>query len=211
MRAIVVIALIGCGGEPHHAEIATAAPSEYPGVLHAPSTLHPDFMVRQTLTIHTRHDGKPIDAVLEAVLQKQADTLLVLGLGPMNVKAFTLTEKGDKITFDQFAGPPLPFSPRNIIVDIHRVFFMRLPAPADPQHTGVVSGELDGEHVDETWQAGQLRAIVFTRPDSPFHGAVRIQLGDGCTARRCEPVSATLRNEWFGYTLIITNDTFEPL
>ncbi|HEV7556832.1 MAG TPA: DUF3261 domain-containing protein, partial [Kofleriaceae bacterium] len=139
------------------------------------------------------------------------DTLLVLGLGPMNVKAFTLTEKADKITFDQFAGPPLPFSPRNIIVDVHRVFFMRLPAPTDPQHTGVDSGELDGEHVEETWQAGQLRAIVFTRPDSPFHGAVRIQLGDGCTTRRCEPVSATLRNEWFGYTLIITNDTFEPL
>jgi hypothetical protein len=209
MKAAALILLAACGGNTGHAEIPTSAPAEYPGVLHAPATLHPDFMVRQTLTIHTQHDGKPVDAELEAVLQKQADSLLILGFGPLNVKAFTLTEKGDKITFDQFMGPQLPFSPRNIVVDVHRVFFMRLPPPTDPKFTGTQQGELDGEHVEETWKDGQLRASVFTRPT--MKGAIRVQLSEGCGISHCEPTSATLRNEWFGYTLGIKNEDFERL
>jgi hypothetical protein len=211
-RFLLLLAACGSGGDNRHAEIPIAAPSEYPGELHAPATLHPDFMVRQTLTIHTQHDGKPIDAELDAVLQKQADTLLILGFGPMNTKAFTLTEKADKITFDQFMGPQLPFSPRNIVVDVHRVFFMRLPPPADPKFSGTQQGELDGEHVEETWKDGELRAVVFTRPGDPkLKGAIRVQLSEGCTAALCQPVSATLRNEWFGYTLGIKNEDFEKL
>jgi hypothetical protein len=208
MKAALIL-LAACGGDTRHAEIPTTAPAEYPGVLHAPATLHPDFMVRQTLTIHTQRDGKPVDAELEAVLQKQGDTLLILGFGPMNVKAFTLSEKGDKITFDQFMGPKLPFSPRNIVVDVHRVFFMRLPAPTDPKFTGTQQGELDGEHVEETWKDGELRASVFTRPE--MKGAIRVQLSEGCGISHCEPASATLRNEWFGYTLGIKNEDFDRL
>lgn len=211
-RALILLAACG-GGTPRHAEMATNAPADYPGVLKSPVDLHPDFSVRQTLTIHAKDgEGKAVDAELDAVLQKQGDTLLVLGFGPMNTKAFTLSQKGDVITFDQYVGPQLPFSPRNIVVDIHRVYFMRLPPPTDPAFTGPLEGELAGEHVVETWQAGSLRALTFTRPNEPaLKGAIRVQLGAGCTVAACEPKTASLRNEWFGYSLAIESEDYEKL
>ncbi len=206
------LAMAACGHPARQSTISTSEPAEYPGVLHDPSTIAQNFMVRQSLKIHTQRDGKPVDAELDAVVQKQGDTLVVIGLGPMDVKAFTLTHKADQIEFAQVAGPELPFSPRNIVVDVHRVFFKRLPAPLDAHHSGVVKGELDGEHVEETWQDGQLRASVFTRPGEPkLKGAIRVQLGPGCEPAHCEPVSAMLRNEWFGYTLTIANESYERL
>ena len=213
MRALGVLVLIAaCSGPPKRtAVILTSAPSEYPGALPDPRTLKQDFMVRQTLTIKTQHDGKPVEAELDAVLQKQGDTLLIVGFGPMNAKAFTLTQRGDRIEFAQFMGPELPFSPRNIVVDVHRVYFKRLPAPTEPSYSGVIRGELDGETVEETWKDGQLRGSVFTRPGSKLKGAVRVERGPGCGPVRCEPEAATLVNEWFGYSLGIVNEDYERL
>lgn len=200
------LVLAACGGSSRHAVFATDAPAAYPGVLHPPRALGADFMVRQTLTIHATRDGKPVTAELDAVLQKRGGELLVLGLGPMDTKAFTLTQRESTIAFDQYMGPPLAFSPRDMIVDIHRVFFKRLPGPPPD---GTRRGELDGEHVEETWQGGELRAIRYTRPG--FTGAVRVELGPGCKPARCEPETATLHNEWFRYTVDIVDDAFEWL
>lgn len=214
MRALVLVFLVGaCGSAPQrHFDILASAPAEYPGALRDPKAIAANFFVRQTLTVHTTKDGKPVEAELDAVLQKQGDTLQVVGFGPMNVKAFTLVHKGDRIVFDQFVGPQMPFSPRNIVVDIHRVFFMRLPPPTDAKFTGVTKGELEGEHVEETWKDGQLRGATFTRPGDPkLKGAIRIQMSEGCTVEHCEPETAQLRNEWFGYTLSIANEAFERL
>ena len=213
MKALIALAVVAaCSGPPKRtAVILTGAPSEYPGVLPDPKTLTHDFMVRQTLTITTQRDGKPVEAELDAVLQKQGDTLLIVGFGPMNAKAFTLTHRGDRLEFAQFMGPELPFSPRNIVVDVHRVYFKRLPPPSEPSYSGVRRGELEGETVEETWKDGQLRGSVFTRPGDKLVGAVRVERGPGCDPVRCEPESATLRNEWFGYTLAIANEDYEPL
>jgi Protein of unknown function (DUF3261) len=207
--AFVVVS--GCGHQARSTVILTTDPSEYPCVLHDPRTLAPDFMVRQTLTIRAQREGKPTEGQLDAVVQKQADTLLIVGFGPMNVKAFTLTHRGDRIEFAQFLGAELPFSPRNVVVDVHRVFFKRLAAPTEANYSGLVRGELDGEVVEETWRDGELTTRVFTRPGSALRGAVRIALGPGCTLRQCEPESATLHNEWFGYTLTIINEGYERL
>lgn len=203
--------LAGCGGPARHVVLSASASSDYPCVLHDPATLPHDFVVRQSLTVHTRRDGKPVDGQFDAILQKQGDTLLIVGFGPMNVKAFTLEQRGDRIEFTQFFGPELPFSPRYIVVDVHRVYFHRLPPPAEPGYSGALRGELDGETVEETWQGGELRHAVFTRPGSALRGAVSVELGPGCTPAACEPASATLRNEWFGYTLEIANEGYERL
>jgi hypothetical protein len=207
---LIAVALAGCPPRQRRWSIAASAPAEYPGVLHEPASLADDFMVRQTLTIRTVADGKPVEAELEAVLQKEADTLLIVGFGPMNVKAFTLTHRGDRIEFEQYLGPELPFSPRNIVVDVHRVYFKRLPPPA-AGFSGETRGELDGEQVVETWHDGELRGRVFTRPGSRLQGAVRVELGPGCGPDRCEPESTTLTNEWFGYTVAIVNEGYERL
>jgi hypothetical protein len=180
-------------------------------VLHDPRTLPHDFMVRQHITIRAQHDGKPVDGELDAVLQKQGETLLIVGFGPMNVKAFTLTQRGDRIELEQYMGPALPFSPRNVVVDVHRILFKRLPAPTEPAYSGVLRGVLDDETVEETWRDGQLRQAVFTRPGSALAGAVRVELGAGCTPVRCEPETAALTNEWFDYSLTVVNDGYERL
>lgn len=209
--AVVMLGLAACGAGGRTMVISTRDPAEYPCVLHPPATLSPDFMVRQSLKITAQRDGKPVEGELDAVVQKQGDTLLIVGFGPMNVKAFTLTHRADRIELDQRMGRELPFSPRNVIVDVHRVFFKRLPPPPAGSGDSVVRGELDGEAVEETWQGGELRTRIFTRPGSALHGAVRVELGPGCTRERCEPTTATLYNEWFDYTLAIVNEGFEPL
>jgi hypothetical protein len=202
---------LGCGAKERVAILSTTEPSDYPCVLHDPRTLSRDFMVRQSLAIHAVRDGKPVDGQFDAIVQKQGDTLLIVGFGPMNVKAFTVAQRAERIEFHQFMGPELPFSPRNIIVDVHRVFFKRLPAPAEHGYSGVQRGELDGETVEETWRDGELRQAVFTRPGSALRGAIRVELGPGCRPGGCEPDAATLHNEWFGYTLTISNDGYEQL
>ena len=209
-RALFAIVLACGGGQRPLVVLSTTDPAEYPGVLHDPRTVARNFMVRQSLKLDTKHNGKPLQAEFEAVVQKQGDKLLVLGLGPMNMKVFTITQLGNRIEFQQFRGPKMPFSPRNILLDVHRVFFKRLPAPTEG-YSGVLRGELDGEHVEETWQAGELRERVFTRPGSTFRGAVKIAFGAGCSATGCEPESATIRNEWFDYVLAIENNGFETL
>jgi hypothetical protein len=212
VAGLACLACAGCGQPPRTATIETTAPAEYPGVIHDPATLPHDFMVRQSLTIRAPRDGKLVESELDAVLQKQGATLLIVGFGPMNVKAFTLTQRGERIEFTQFMGPPLPFSPRNIVVDVHRVYFKRLPAPTVAGYSGVLRGELDGETVVETWEAGEVTARVFTRPQDPrLKGAIHVELGEGCGPVHCEPASATLSNEWFGYTLAIENDAYERL
>ena len=40
---------------------------------------------------------------------------------------------------------------------------------------------------------------------------IRVKLGDGCTLASCEPKTATLRNEWFGYSLAIDSEDYEKL
>ncbi|HEX3763368.1 MAG TPA: DUF3261 domain-containing protein [Kofleriaceae bacterium] len=208
--AVLAALVAGCGAPSRHVVLPASSAADYPCVLHDPATLPHDFLVRQSLRVHARRDGQPVDGQFDAILQKQGDTLLIVGFGPMNVKAFTLEQRGDRIEFTQFYGPALPFSPRNVVVDVHRVFFKRLPPPA-PGFAGAVRGELDGETVEETWQAGELRRAVFTRPGSALRGAVTVELGPGCTPAACEPASATLRNDWFDYTLEITNEGYERL
>jgi hypothetical protein len=203
-------ALAACGAPPRHATLSAGGPSDDPCVLHDPATLPHDFLVHQHVTIRARRAGQPASGQFDAIVQKQGDTLLIVGFGPMNVKAFLLQQRGDRIEFTQFYGPALPFSPRNVVVDVHRVFFQRLPPPA-PGFAGARRGELDGETVEETWRGGELRRAVFTRPGGALRGAVTVELGPGCTPAACEPASAALRNDRFDYALEITNEGYERL
>lgn len=217
LRAAAIAAFaFGCGSSastaPRRQVLSTDAAAEgYPCVLRDPRDWPANFMVRQSLDIRAHRDGRTVRGELDAVVQKRGDTLLIIGLGPMNARAFTLTQRGSRIEFEQFMGPELPFSPRNILVDVHRVFFKALPRPERAADTGVVRGELDGERVEERWQRGELRARSFARPGTALRGAVRVEYGPGCRAERCEPDTVTVKNEWFGYTLAITNHGYEAI
>lgn len=213
IRALVIAGLaLGCGSSaPRRQALSTDdATGGYPFVFRD-LRQWPDFLVQQSIEIRARRDGHIRQGQLDAVVQKQGDSLVLIGLGPMNARAFSLTQRGSRIEFEQLVGPRLPFSPRNILIDVHRVFFKALPRPAGTPDTGVVRGQLDGERVEERWEGGELRARRFTRPGTELRGAVRVEYGPGCRAGRCEPGSVTVQNEWFDYTLAITNHEYEAI
>lgn len=207
-RWLLVLAAAACAttGPRRQTFSIDDAAAGYPCVLHEPREWPESFMVRQTIEIHARRGDRTESGQLDAVMQKQGDTLLIVGLGPMNQRAFTLAQRGRTVEFTQNFGPELPFSPRYILVDVHRVFFKALPAGPDTRR-----GELDGEHVEERWKDGELETRSFSRPGSGLSGAVRIEYGAGCRAERCQPDKVTVHNEWFGYTLTITNHDYEAL
>lgn len=217
-RALLVLGLgiAACAttttGPPRRQVFTTdAAADGYPCVLHDPAEWPESFVVRQSIDIRARRGDRTVEGQLDAVMQKQGDTLTIIGLGPMNARAFTLTQRGRTIEFAQGAGPALPFSPRYILVDVHRVFFKALPRSRGAGDSGIMRGELDGEHVEERWEGGELRTRSFTRPGSALSGAVRVEYGAGCRVERCQPGSVTVHNEWFDYTLSITNQDYEAL
>ena len=136
IRAAVIAGFaLGCGSStataPRRQVFSSNAAAEgYPCVLHDPREWPANFMVQQTIDIRAEREGHTVEGQLDAVVQKKGDTLVIIGLGPMNARAFTLTQRGRRIEFEQRLGPALPFSPRNILVDVHRVYFKALPRPA---------------------------------------------------------------------------------
>lgn len=202
MKLVLVLLLtVACGSVPK-----TQMDAEYPGTLEVPEHLTPDFMVEQHIEAKRGEKGGAFDAVV----QKQGDELIIVGLGPMKTRAFVLRQRGNRVTFEQHFGPKLPFPPRNIVVDVHRVFFKRLPL--DPDHAdGTYSQTLDGETVVEVWKNEMLRERRFLRPHDFPNGAVRVEYGEGCKRDRCEPSRVKVINEWFGYTLDIENTLFQSL
>jgi hypothetical protein len=197
---ISLVTACGPRAEPTH-----PANTEYPCILHAPDTAGPDFSVNQR--VEATKDGH--SGAFDGVLQKVGNELVVVGLGPAGVRAFVLKQSGDRISFEKSFGPDLPFPPRNVLVDIHRAFFKRLPPP--PSGAGTVKGPIDDEEVEEDWAGGNLVERRFARPGSAFKGVVRITYAPGCTLARCAPASFRLVNEWFGYRLNVTSTDYNWL
>lgn len=193
MKRLLLVLLAACApAKPPPAD------TEYPGVLHPASELTPDVMIEQH--IEARKNDRT--GGFDAVLQKKGADLTIVGLGPVGIRAFVLKQVGTDATFEQSMGPTFPFPPRNVLVDVHRAFFKRLP----PDTT---KGVLDDEEVTETWKDGTLVERAYRRADRP--GAVRVLYGPGCTRARCEPSTIRLVNEWFGYELTIENRRFQAL
>jgi hypothetical protein len=195
-RVVLALVFAGCA-------TPKVPEAEYPCVLHPPRELTPDFAVEQHITVTKDARRGEIDGVL----QKRGDELLIVGFGPMRVRAFVLRQGDDEIHFEQSMGPSLPFPPRNVLVDVHRTFFKHLP---DPPSDGERSGRIDEEDVTEIWKSGALVERRYERP-AFRRGSVRVHYGPGCTAERCEPATVTIVNEWFGYELAIVNARFTRL
>jgi hypothetical protein len=207
MRGATIIAaclmMWSCAGPSK--EPASPASAEYPCILHPPNELGPDFSMRQ----HVEATAGGRTGSFDGVLQKVGNSLVIVGLGPGGVRAFVLQQDGDAIKLERTMGPELPFSPRNIVVDVHRAFFKKLPPPQSG--TGTVRGTLDDESVEEDWRDGNLVERRFARPGSAHKGVVRITYAPGCTAQRCAPPSLRLVNEWFSYSLAIESTEYTAL
>jgi hypothetical protein len=115
------------------------------------------------------------------------------------------------VSFEQRFGPSFPFPPRNVLVDIHRAFFMEARAPVPARTTGhtQVVADQDDERLTETWQAGNLVRKVFQREGKS--GNITLVYEGPCERGACRPTRVVLHNGWYGYELIIENEDFVML
>lgn len=191
------LALVACG-----APAVTMTAASYPGELAPPSTLRSPPGLGDAFALDQRVVSESAQGTHEfrAVLQKQDDTLTMVGLGPHGGRGFVLTQHGDEVTFESHLPQALPFPPRFMLLDVHRVWFVGLEGPLpDGEHRG----EIDGDEVVERWEGGRLRERTFRRLDGEPAGVIRVTYEGGLGGS--EPPSVVhYDNGWFGYRLTLT-------
>ncbi len=208
-RSALLVAIGTLGGTGCCRQVSAASPSEaprsdanapqaprYPGELVDVSEIRGAFMWEQEIV--TSYGG--LSRSLRAVVQKSGEGLDVIGLTPFGTRAFLLSQRGKTHSFESFVDEALPFEPRAILLDVHRVFFLALARPESGD--GHITGELFGEQVSETWRDGRLFERRFRRPGGPA-GEIVITYAGGM--RGLKPArQIELENEWYGYHLEIT-------
>ncbi|MFT3921055.1 MAG: DUF3261 domain-containing protein [Myxococcales bacterium] len=183
---------LACGGARQPSPSMPAR--EYPGYLAPSGTLGRPFVVQQSL----RGTYGEHDLSLDVVVQLANGKLTLVGLTPFGSRAFVLEQVGEQTHFEKFVDREIPFDPKYVLNDVHRVFFRGLPSP---QPDGVHSEEQHGEKVTETWRGGLLVERRFERLDGEPKGAV-IARFSGAAAPVIAP-EVKLENQWFGYSIDI--------
>jgi len=147
--------------------------------------------------------GDGIERGFEAAVQKQGDTLTVIGLSPLGQAGFVMTQDSAGVRFENRTDMPLPFPPRFVLLDVQRTFFPWLP-DAVLAADGVRSAVVDGERVVEIRSGGKLKERRFTRCDGVPAGdiVVRYEWSDADSGR-VAPRKAVLDNGWFGYRMTV--------
>jgi hypothetical protein len=181
----------------------TAQAPEYPGVLNPPPE-GGDFIRSQKVV--ARYRGRTNS--FSAVLQKRAGTLTLIGMTPFGSKAFVIEQVGTEVKFTSYLPQEVPFPPRYVLFDIHRVYFGGLggaPLP-DGEHVA----EKDGERIREVWKGGRLFERAFTRLAADPPG-VMVIVYQGGMAPGTSPAQIELDNGWLGYHLSIATLAEERL
>ncbi|MBI5608803.1 MAG: DUF3261 domain-containing protein [Deltaproteobacteria bacterium] len=210
---LAFLALLGCSGQPLRPPVLTDA--MYPWPLRPPTALGTNFLWQQRLTarVGPRSDSLPV------AVQKQGDTLTMIGLTPFNTKAFLLTQTGDAIDFKKFVDRDLPFPPRYVLVDFQRTWLALGPSKLGPlpgagtlPEDGKEITGLDGEVLTQRVQGGKLVERQFVRLGTPGE-ANSPPLTIRYSGYRPDglPGKVVLTNRWFGYELEIETLAAQPL
>jgi hypothetical protein len=186
--------LLACAGDPRPPS-GNPQPPEYPGEL-IDSTRLPQFSLRQRITARFR--GR--EESLACVLQSADGVLSLLVLTPFGTRALLLEQRGTALSVTNYVGRTLPFPPRFILLDVHRVLFRSLPGA--PLADGVHQRIDHGEQVEERWQAGRLLERSFRRVAGTPAGTIAVRYIGGMQGSR-PPEHIDYDNPWLGYQLII--------
>lgn len=211
---LAATALLGCSGQPVRPPVLTDA--MYPWPLRQSTELGPNFLWQQRLTARV---GPRSDS-LQVAVQKQGDTLTMIGLTPFNTKAFALTQTGDTIDFKKFVDRELPFPPRYVLVDFQRTWLALgtsklgpLPGAGTLPEDGKEITGLDGEVLTQRVQGGKLVERQFARLGAPGEANPLPPLTIRYSGYRPDglPGKVVLANKWFGYELEIETLAAQPL
>lgn len=203
MKTSLAVCSLLCGLAACGSTTRRIADADYPGVLRAPGALGTDVLWQQRVTACW---GEGEQRGFDAAVQAQGDVLTVLGLSPVGAVGFSIRWDGHAVQFQNDSGMEMPFSPRFVLLDVQRVFLPWLPAGGVAD--GARSGEVDGERVTERWVGGRLQERRFERLDGRPAGSITVtyRWGEGA---ELAPVYAELRNDWFGYRMLV--DTFREV
>ena len=187
------------------ASSTSAAPTrpDYTGPLVDPREIPGSFLWQQRVS--ARHGKKR--GGFDAVLQKTASTLLVLGLTPFNTRAFSIEQRGLKFEYKQFVPFELPFSPESVLIDIHRCFFFGLTEETPKEGTRVTRWKT--EILRDTFADGQLQERVFANVSST--GEDIVVTYDKPYLPFAPPPNVELHNRAYGYVLRVETSSAQTL
>jgi hypothetical protein len=204
--AHAALALIGGGTwgcSPRPAPTPRALPP-YTGPLVDPLHIPGSFLWEQRVTAY--HDER--SGGFDAVIQKQGDQLLVLGLTPMGTRGFSIRQQGQQFSYEQFVPFKLPFSPEAVLIDIHRAFFFALIERFPHQGTRVSS--FKNERVRDVFLKNHLISRTFERV-SGTSGQLTVSYSDKGYLGGSPPNLTSLHNEAYGYRLTVETRTTQEL
>lgn len=202
--ALPAIVLVGCCATPH----PTLHDLSYPGTLQPASQLTTQAVWQQRVAAVWQPPGQePQERGFDAALQRQGETLTVIGLSPLGTVGFSIQQTNADIDVvnnieDQFVIPP-----RFILLDVQRTFFpWACPDWIAQPPDGTRTGQLANEEITETWLGGQLQHRTFRRLDNQPPGLITVTY-EWQQPNWALPSRAILDNAWFGYRLTITTSS----
>jgi hypothetical protein len=184
LQGLVLALLLGCGAR------QPAPPSDVLLPTLSAEVSRP-FVLEQRL--RGRYGERELDA--QVVLQWHEGVLRLIGLAPFGARAFVVEQRGTEVHVESSLGRELPFDPKHVLVDIHRVLFRGAAS-------GLTDGEHErddgGEHIRERWAGGHVVERRFTQ-------AAQKPVVVSFSAAPAPVLAPSVRlvNEQLGYTLEI--------
>lgn len=179
----------------------------YTGPLDFPADRAEDFFDRQRIV--ASYEGHSFG--FDAVLQKRGNELTLLGLTPFGSRAFVVTQKGAEVSFENHVGTALPFPPKYMLIDVHRVFFAHEASDLAQTPEGDRARSSEDEVVTERWHEGRLAQRTFSRSDGRPPGKITVDYEWGSDDDTDHPRRVALKNGWYGYRLDITTTSHKKL
>ncbi len=188
--------IVGCHTPNQPKEAGTSSPSlpPYRGPLLEPASIPFDFLWQQRVTAtHGERSGG-----FSAVVQKQGNQLLVLGLTPMKTRGFLLTQQALQIEYEQYVPFDLPFEPKSVLYDIHRAFFYGL-LDGFPQQA-IRASRFEDETIKDEFERGRLTRRTFDNVSSTGKRLLVEYQPDGYQLGQ-PPKTTLIDNRAYGYRL----------
>jgi len=203
-HTLLAVTLAGC--------CLTAPPTlsdlHYPGTLQSPTKLPTEAVWQQHVVAAWRPPGQAEqERSFDAALQRQGETLTVVGLSPLGTVGFSIQQSDSGIAVVNNIEDQLAVPPEFILLDVQRTFFpWNCPEWQERPVDGIRRGQTEDEEILETWRDGRLQQRSFRRLDNQPEGLITVTY-DWQQPDWVLPTRATLDNAWFGYQLTITTNS----
>jgi hypothetical protein len=156
-----------------------------------------NFLMRQQIDFRYGEQS----GSFEAVVQKHCEELTVIGFTPFGTRAFSIRQRGIEVSVEYHLPGGWPFSPRHVLLDIHRSYFV--PISENPPHEETREISRGGETILESWSAERLVERRYHPGSREPAGSIVVTYVGGATART-PARRVRLHNERYGYDLDVT-------